>query len=1565
MANTYVTTMQASGTTAALGHTLYGTCTSYSRDAEKLVTMNEFDGVEPGIHITVYFLNPCKPVSGLALKVGTAAAYPVVGPCYCAAGETISFVYEASGHWRAIGHYVVASDATPEDIGVASAGTSNDYARADHTHAIDVSLVAELVEGDFISKDIINEPFDIFYASDRDTISSLAANNTTTKKYLRSVGISQNVEEDGQTVTRVSTTAPVWEAITASDVGLGNVTNHKQVTDVTYDRSTGAVVVTKGEDTPVTLFTLGANAFLSTAYLPLDGGTLLGPLVFSMAANSVVWENASKDQRLVVTESASPENAVFTFQQENAGSWTNLMVIRGNSNIVASAFIGSLTGNADTASKLLHEALTTATINDTSGSFAFSGSGAPFANHNWVGLQVGDDHLKFQIANEGTNFQVRTYNGSAWSNWGILLNENSITSGDNNGQIKVGDTNISVTGLGALAFEDTLPASGLPDMSDIYVTLTTDQAISGIKTFANILFAAPTGVNRQGILFQGTTDSAAVKYGEQNGLGSLRITMTSQDNTPIEFGWRLTRPAGSEISTEQVVHQFTASEYILNPVREANNTYNSISIRPSIAENGTIGTSVYKWAQMYAVEFYGALKGNADTATKALQDTNGLQIDTNYLKLSGGMMTGVLATQHPINQILEHGGFTDALDSGVAASPNRYKPLKWVFNANITPSMGDIITIRTPSNGHDYGIYLSTDNGTTYYPITLNNGDAMVDQYPAGTCLTLIFDNLNSANGIYSVLGGDNKTTITGGTWRVINYYDSGAPYGIRVYKQNTSLNNEFPILMSQLTFNQINETPYQNNVYALMNADSSKVPTINPYTGVITAAAFHGPMDGTATSANEFSIPTTVELTGVVTGISAASTRGWVVPTTIAEGSIINDMIYGGITRDKLEIGVVKVYTEEESLLISNIDSVAYNGFFPLSPVQQTLTMGGSRPYIDKGFFLSLTSPDYHSVMQFAGNGQALLIRSAVSDTRASLTNTDWRYIVLEDAMGIQNHSWAISITGMADSATKDGDGNIITQYYATNTRVNELLTAADALMFKGILDSDQEYDDDGRKIYRNLPTAGYSAGWTYKVNNNATYAGQVCEIGDLVIAITDGPVTGNQVRPQDWTVAQANLESAITGTGARVVDKSFAIFETTSGKVVRDTGNYLKSLDHTDALAGINKVGSLDGLWITGYTYSNSADMVSNVADQMSFGDGGPQIWFTDDDTTGAIIYNRHINNSGMDAAFNFVTSGGYTAIKTDGLVAHSKVAIGVANVDSTAALKVIGVSDLQGTLIIRDRSAAHSLSLDFVDNKCVFVTQDSLAFGNDVFVSGNIYPTTNNYYTLGYGDQSQPLTWHAVYIGSSLSYGSNNQPIWWNEGIPTPLTYTPNRLYYAPVAESGATFNTGEAYMPGNHYIDSTKLAINYSQGAPQETLYVNGNARIDGTIASNSDILPSVDGSASLGTPSVHWGALYVGDSNSYGDIYTPVYWNNGVPAVVSVVQKASFTLAANSTTCNINKAAYTTNTIVLQIVITSGKENLTSSINWEAGNSNVQLTMATAPKGAVSGYILTARGVNLD
>ena len=626
MSSTYLATLAVGRNEAALGNTLFGVCNTYSRIADKEVTLAAFDDVEPGIQINVRFLNGSKQTSGATLRVGAAAAIPVSGPCICGSNEVLSFVYEQEGantkYWRVVGHYVYPSDNNPEDIGVASPGTSSDYARADHTHAIDVQRVAELVEGEFVSKDIIQHTYDMFYASDEDTISALAANSTTTKKFLRSIGVQSTVEENGETVHTVVASAPEWDVVTARDVGLGNVSNHKQVTEVTYNATTGAVTVTKGDEQPVTLFTLGANAFLSTVYLPIEGGQMTGPLSFNSNASYLTWNNEHKAQRLVVTESINADNPVFVFQQENGGSYTNLFTIRANSEVVATTFIGALQGNADTASTLRHKAVTNSNIDDSQGTFAFSGNGVPWANQNWVGLQVGDNRLKFQIVENASQVVMRTHNGTSWSQWSPLLTAALITSGDTNGTIKVADTNIAVTGLGALAFEDTIPASSLPDMTDLYVTIDTDQTVTGIKTFNNIMFIAPLNTEAHGMLFQGNSNSAALKYHEVDNDGHLHITMTSQSTNPIEFGWQITGIAG-----EQIVHSFTANEYVLTPVSTAVNTYNPITIRPGVTEHGTLGTSMYKWAQVYAVEFYGALKGNADTATKATAGANGLVIN--------------------------------------------------------------------------------------------------------------------------------------------------------------------------------------------------------------------------------------------------------------------------------------------------------------------------------------------------------------------------------------------------------------------------------------------------------------------------------------------------------------------------------------------------------------------------------------------------------------------------------------------------------------------------------------------------------------------------------------------------------------------------------------------------------------------------------------------------------------------------------------------------------------------------------------------------------------------------
>jgi hypothetical protein len=50
------------------------------------------------------------------------------------------------------------------------------------------------------------------------------------------------------------------------------------------------------------------------------------------------------------------------------------------------------------------------------------------------------------------------------------------------------------------------------------------------------------------------------------------------------------------------------------------------------------------------------------------------------------------------------------------------------------------------------------------------------------------------------------------------------------------------------------------------------------------------------------------------------------------------------------------------------------------------------------------------------------------------------------------------------------------------------------------------------------------YETGWVYKVTTAGTYAGNICEVGDLVIALADRPTGGGT--NADWVVAQTNLD-------------------------------------------------------------------------------------------------------------------------------------------------------------------------------------------------------------------------------------------------------------------------------------------------------------------------------------------------------------------------------------------------------------------------------------------------------
>ena len=89
----------------------------------------------------------------------------------------------------------------------------------------------------------------------------------------------------------------------------------------------------------------------------------------------------------------------------------------------------------------------------------------------------------------------------------------------------------------------------------------------------------------------------------------------------------------------------------------------------------------------------------------------------------------------------------------------------------------------------------------------------------------------------------------------------------------------------------------------------------------------------------------------------------------------------------------------------------------------------------------------------------------------------------------------------------------------------LSSLLGANDAMVFKGTLGT-------GGTITA-LPTT-YSAGWCYKVITAGTYAGQTCEVGDLIIAIVDRAGSGNL--DADWSVLQTNITTPGTLSDATI---------------------------------------------------------------------------------------------------------------------------------------------------------------------------------------------------------------------------------------------------------------------------------------------------------------------------------------------------------------------------------------------------------------------------------------------
>ena len=147
-------------------------------------------------------------------------------------------------------------------------------------------------------------------------------------------------------------------------------------------------------------------------------------------------------------------------------------------------------------------------------------------------------------------------------------------------------------------------------------------------------------------------------------------------------------------------------------------------------------------------------------------------------------------------------------------------------------------------------------------------------------------------------------------------------------------------------------------------------------------------------------------------------------------------------------------------------------------------------------------------------------------------------------------------------------------------DTRIQNI-TGLDALVFKGVVDGSHA-----------LPASGYAVGDVYRVAAAGTYAGQVCEIGDMITCVaTEGANS-------DWIVSQTNIDGAVVGP-ASATNERIAVYDGTTGKLIKDGGMTIAELQaeiDSDVAthAAIQATGSVSGH----VTLSDATDSTSDAS-------------------------------------------------------------------------------------------------------------------------------------------------------------------------------------------------------------------------------------------------------------------------------------------------------------------------------------------------------------------------------
>lgn len=248
--------------------------------------------------------------------------------------------------------------------------------------------------------------------------------------------------------------------------------------------------------------------------------------------------------------------------------------------------------------------------------------------------------------------------------------------------------------------------------------------------------------------------------------------------------------------------------------------------------------------------------------------------------------------------------------------------------------------------------------------------------------------------------------TYSGGYWKRADYYYDSLQ--LRVYRQTTDYNADYPILVSRTLASSIGTSGSNNsssNVYSLIGDDSTKTPTINPLTGEIKAPKFTGTFNGTASSVTNsliFKINSgSTEGTNLYTYNGAANKtldikQGDNVTLTATEGTLTIAASDSKVTQSNYtNVGKLRIllsyYPNDET----NTASVRKSSKLTFNPYSGELTspkFKGDWTYTSDSRSVATIPSDYKSSFKFVGIKNPSVIGLISTETGSWVSLFGWR---------------------------------------------------------------------------------------------------------------------------------------------------------------------------------------------------------------------------------------------------------------------------------------------------------------------------------------------------------------------------------------------------------------------------------------------------------------------------------------------------------------------------------------------------------------------------------------------